>query len=140
MGILLDDIRICPFFAAFHRSLCSGKEPFRIVDTDILSCFLTELFQENIIPMIDDPDFMEVPDNIRSYEYSRGEPLGKLYPFRIRGPVFADDLVENDPGIIDMEVRILEQEPFDHLLIEWRIDPTGDSAVAKYHLHAREFP
>lgn len=90
--------------------------------------------------MIDNPDLMEVPDDVRSYEYSRGEPLGEFYPFRIRGPVLADDLIENDPGIIDMEVRILEQEPFNHLLVERRVDPAGDSAMAEYHLHAGEFP
>lgn len=90
--------------------------------------------------MVDDSDFVEVPDNIRAYEDAGREALCELYPIRIGSSVLADDLVEDDPGIINMKPRVLEKQSLDHLFIEGRVHSTRDSAVAEYHLHTREFP
>lgn len=138
--IFLNNVRIYSLLAAFYPPPRSGKEAFGVIDTDVLPGFLAQAFEEDIVPMVDDPDLMKIPNHIRSDEDPCGEPFRELDPFRIRDSAFTDNLIEDDPRIIDMEARILEQEPLDHLLIERSVHPTGDPAVAEYHLHTGEFP
>lgn len=124
----------------FHHIFCFGKKPFRIIDADVFSRLRRQFLKKSIVAMIDDSDFMKIPDYVRSDEDSRGKFFGQLYPFGTWYRILTDDLIENDPGIIDMESRILEEQPFYHFFIERSVYPPGDSAVTKYDLCPWEFP
>lgn len=136
----LKEVRIRSFFVALDLSSRFGKESFCIIDTDILSCFFAQAFEESIISMVNHAYFMEISDDVRSYQNSRRKPLGKLYPIRIWLCIFTNNFVKDNPRIVNMETRVLKQEPLNHLFIKGGVYSTGHSAVAKYHFYPGKFP